>query len=424
MSSIKEKIKDLPDTPGVYIFLKRKVGGEGKKVVRTPLSTLHSPFSKHSVLYIGKATSLKDRVRSYFGSDLLATRSLLIERMIREVDDIDYKQTDSVLEALILESSLIKRYQPVYNTKEKDGKSFSYVVITKEEYPRVFSIRGRELQTQYDPDYFRNIYGPYTSGVSLKEALKIIRKIFPFRGEKDAIDGKRKSRLNEEIGIVPNLRDGISRKEYDNIIKNISLFFEGKKLQILKNLNREMKELAKKMEFEKAREVKRKIFALTHINEAAILRGERREEKGIRIEAYDVSHMSGRDMVGVMTVIENGLLQKSDYRKFNIKSIKDANDTGALAEILRRRFLHEEWALPALIVLDGGKAQINTAKKVLEEFGYGIPIVSVVKDEKHRAREILGNLSYRKQYEVDILLLNNEAHRFAINFHRRKTRAF
>ena len=419
-----QQIKNLPDTPGVYFFLKRKVKGEGRKVVKTPLSTLHSPLSKHSVLYIGKATSLKDRVKSYFGSDLLITRSALIEKMVLDADDIDFQKTDSVLEALILEANLIKRYQPTYNTKEKDGKSFNYVVITKEDFPRVFVVRGKELQTKYDPDDFKHTFGPYTSGGALKEALKIIRKIFPFRGEKDSISGKRKSRLNIEIGIVPDLSDSNSQKEYSKTIRNIVLFFQGKKSQILKNLNKDMKMFAKKREFEIANNIKRKIFALGHINDVAILKGEGRGEKGVRVEAYDVAHTSGKDMVGVMTVIEDGLPNKSEYRKFNIKSVSNSNDTAALKEILIRRFGHDDWTLPALIVLDGGKAQMNVGEKVLEEFGYQIPLVSTVKDERHNVREILGNALYRKKYEKEILLANHEAHRFAISFHRKKRSSF
>ena len=426
------KIKKLPDAPGVYVFLRRRVKGERRKGVKSPIHPPHSPFVKHSVLYIGKATSLKDRVRSYFNSDLFGTRSPLIEKMIREADGIDYKETDSVLEALILEANLIKRYQPQYNTKEKDGKSFNYVVITNEDYPRVFAIREKELQTKYDPENFIHTYGPYTSGSALKEALKIIRKIFPFRGEKDAINAKRKSRLNEEIGIVPNLRDGLTKDEYRKIIKNISLFFEGKKSTILKHLQKDMREYSKKLEFEKAGEIKRKIFALTHINEVALIGkrvrlrhdGRMAEGNSVRIESYDVAHTSGRNMVGVMTVLEDGFPKKSDYRKFIIKSVSGSNDTGALAEILRRRFTHDEWTLPALIVLDGGKAQMNVGLKVLEEFGYQIPIVSVLKDDKHRAKDILGSVMYRKKYENEILIANSEAHRFAINFHRKKRSAF
>ncbi len=392
----KEKVKNLPDAPGVYYFKSGK-----------------------DILYIGKATSLRSRVQSYFTPDIRIKRSPLIEKMVEESDDIEVTQTDSVLEAFILESNLIKQYQPTYNSKDKDGKSFNYVAVTKEEYPRVFTVRGGELQTTYDPDDFKYLFGPYPSGGSLKIALKIIRKIFPFKGKKDTTKTKKKqSRLNIEIGIVPDF-ESVSKKEYSNTIRNIKLFFEGKKKKILTLLQKEMKEYAKKQDFEKAEEIKRQIFALEHINDVALI-SDRDENSAIRIEGYDVAHISGSDMVGVMVVLEGGFLKKSDYRKFNIKSVSSSNDTAALKEVLERRLKHDEWQLPRLIVVDGGKAQINIAEKVIDSFGYQIPVVSVVKNEKHQPRELLGKKENTKEYEKEILMVNNEAHRFALSFHQQK----
>ena len=139
-----------------------------------------------------------------------------------------------------------------------------------------------------------------------------------------------------------------------------------------------------------------------------------------RIEAYDVSHMQGKDTVGVMTVVESGQIKQDGYRKFKIKSYTGANDVAGLREILERRLAHPEWPLPMLFVVDGGKAQINAAKKVLLDAGVKIPIVGVVKDEYHRPKEIIGNAALRIKYEKDILLANAEAHRFAIAYHRKK----
>ena len=212
---LKEQVKKFPDTPGVYLFMRKEKSERGKG-------------KKSKILYIGKATSLRDRVKSYFAKDIREARSPLIEKMVTESDALEYEEADSVLEALILEANLIKRYQPEYNTKEKDGKSFNYVVITKEEYPRVFTLRGKDLQTAHDPDDFLHTFGPYTSGSSLKEALKIVRKIFPFRGEKDLpagrqVQAKRKSRLNEEIGLTPKFSKGVDASEYKKTIKNIGV---------------------------------------------------------------------------------------------------------------------------------------------------------------------------------------------------------
>jgi len=381
----------LPDVPGVYLFKKGK-----------------------AILYIGKATSLKDRIKSYFSKDIAFVRSLLIEKMVEKADALEWIQTDSVLEALILESNLVKKYKPTHNTQLKDDKSFSFVVITTDKFPRVFIVRGKDFQNKYDVKKdFKYIFGPYPEGGSLRVALKIIRKIFPFFGEKTS-----RSPFNQQVGLSP--RDNLSKADYAKTIRNIKLFFEGKNSQILKNLNTEMKRLAKEQEFEKADKIKRQIFALGHINDIALIKEEKlSSDSNYRIEAYDVAHLSEKDRVGVMVVVEGGGPNKGEYRKFNIKKPK-GGDTGALEEILERRLEHPEWPFPKLIVVDGGKAQKNAAEKILIKFGYQIPVVSVVKGFGHKAKNLLGSKQTLSQKEGDILLANSEAHRFALKFHRRK----
>ena len=197
---------------------------------------------------------------------------------------------------------------------------------------------------------------------------------------------------------------------------------------------------AKKKEFEKAGVIKKRIFALNHINDVALIKEdnlasqnfersfleeERSDGKGkslqnFRIEAYDIAHLSGKDMVGVMTVIEDGELAKSKYKKFIIKTQNKSNDTGALEEVLSRRFRHTEWGLPNLIAMDGSTAQINVAKMVLNRYQYKIPVVSVVKDDKHKAKMIIGDKIIIKKYKREILLINSESHRFAITFHKKR----
>lgn len=397
--NVEKIIKKLPDVPGVYFFK------EGK-----------------NILYIGKATSIRDRVRSYFSSDLRESRSPLIERMVEETDDIDYQETDSVLEALILEANLIKKYQPPYNTQEKDSKSFNYVVFTNEDYPRIFTLRATELATVHDPDEFKYVFGPYPQGGALREALRIIRKIFPYRGKKDPVEmKKRKSPLKMQIGLVPDFSI-VSKREYSNTIQNLRLFFEGKKRKLIKKLEREMKGAAKEKNFEYAEELKRKIFALQHINDVSLIKEENIEEgnpkKIIRIEAYDIAHMGGGDTAGVMVVIENGFLKKQDYRRFKIRESKAGSDTHALKEVLKRRLAHDEWRFPSLIVVDGSTAQINAAESMLEKYGFQIPVVSVVKDARHKPRELKGEKRFVDVYEKEILLANQEAHRFASSYHQ------
>lgn len=409
MNSQDFKKAQLPDEPGVYLFKKNT-----------------------SVLYIGKATSLKDRVKSYFSNDLIATRSPLLVDMLFQADKIDFIKTDSVLEALILESNLIKKYQPKYNTKEKDDKSYNYVVITKDDFPRVLVIRGRELaggkrsnlenskRFELEKPAYQSIFGPFTNGTQLKEALKIVRKIFPFLDKYTKEDAGYK--FYKEIGLVPDVSSNEAKKDYAKNIKNILLFFEGKKINIIKNLEKEMKILAKNQEFEKADKIKKTIFALNHIQDVALIKEESLNSQNgseFRIEAYDVAHISGTNTVGVMVVVENGLVNKAEYRKFRInESIQ--NDTAGLSEILRRRLNHPEWNMPKIIVVDGSVAQKNIAEKVLREFGIEIPIIAVTKDERHRPKMLQGREDIINKYESEILLANSEAHRFAIKYHREK----
>ncbi|MDQ3075783.1 MAG: UvrB/UvrC motif-containing protein [bacterium] len=381
-----KKIK-LPEQPGVYFFIKDK-----------------------KVLYIGKATSLKSRVRSYFSSDLINTRGPLLIDMVFKAGEIKWQGTDSVLEALILEANLIKKYQPYYNTKEKDDKSFNYVCITREELPRILTVRGKNLIKEN----YSKTYGPFPNGLQLRTALELIRRIFPFLDEKSRIKGTYE--FYKQIKLAPEQKEILLKN-----IKNIKLFFEGKKKSILKNLEKEMKLYAKKKEFEKAGEIKRQIFALQHINDVALIKNDYTENhinSLFRIEAYDIAHMSGKNMVGVMIVVENGEVSKNEYRKFKIKNQTGANDTRALSEILDRRFNHSEWRFPDMVVIDGSTAQISVTQKVIRERNIQTNIVAVTKDDRHKAKEIKGDADLIRKYKSEILLANSEAHRFAINYHK------
>jgi excinuclease ABC subunit C len=185
-----------------------------------------------------------------------------------------------------------------------------------------------------------------------------------------------------------------------------------------------MKAAAKKREFETAAELRRRLFALRHINDVSLLKTDYRLIRANkRIEAYDVAHISETNRVGVMTVVEDGEANKKEYRTFNIKCA-GAGDTAALSEILTRRLRHSEWPLPRLIVVDGGIAQKNTALKVLKEFGYQIPVVAVVKNERHRPERILGSREDLSGNERAIVLANAEAHRFSLAKHRIKRSRF
>ena len=174
------------------------------------------------ILYIGKATSLKERVRSYFSADLIKTRGMLLVDMVAKADRIKFQKTNSVLEALLLETELIKKNKPYYNTKEKDDKSYSYIEISEDEFPVVKVVRGKDIKN-FNPD---NFYGPFLSTVQLRLALKIIRRLFPYRDEKCVI-GKNKPCFNYTIGLCPGTCiDKISTKEYKKQIEKVKLFLE------------------------------------------------------------------------------------------------------------------------------------------------------------------------------------------------------
>lgn len=391
----------MPANPGVYFFLD----------------------ARKKILYIGKAASLRDRVRSYFVRDIGEVRSPLIAKVVAEARSLDWRKTDSVLEALILEANLIKLYKPKGNTDLKDDKSWNYVVIPKEEYPRILLVRGKNLNAEFPAAQRAYSFGPYPHGSQLKEALKIIRKIFPYRDTCTPNVGK--PCFNAQIGLCPGICVGkISKQEYRKTIRRIVLLFSGKKQTLLRQLERDVKQAARAEEFEEAQKLSRQLFALKHIQDISLIKDEYRSTSlaTSRIEAYDVAHLGGSAVVGVMIVIEDGQQNKNAYRKFRIRAAAAGDDAGALREMLSRRLGHDEWPLPKLIVVDGATAQMNAAKKILHEYAIQIPVVGVVKDEKHRPREIKGERPHYEGKEKDILLANAEAHRFAITYHRTRLR--
>ncbi len=421
---------DLPEGPGVYFFYKGR-----------------------TVLYIGKATSLKDRVRSYFNGDLGDTRGPRLVAMLEQATSLKWQATNSVLEALLLETNLIKKHQPKYNAKEKDDKSFYHIVITNEPWPRVLMQRGKDISATLNKndsfipegpyaDRFSSsrlhLFGPFPKASELKVALKLIRKIFPFRDQclpRDVVilrGSPRKANtprgtacFNRQIGLCPGVCTGeISQKDYQKIIKNLSLFLSGQTGKVVKNLEREMKALAKAQNFEQAAKVRNQLYALQHIQDVALIREPFEETQDgshqVRVEAYDVAHTAGSDTVGVMTVVVNNEPTPSEYRKFKLKSKN--NDVANLREMLERRLAHPEWPAPALIVVDGGVTQLNAAKAVLSQAGVNWPAVAVTKDERHRPRELKGTKELVALYETAIIKANALAHSFALSYHRKVRR--
>ena len=396
--------KALPDVPGVYIF---------KDYQKRPL-------------YIGRATSLKDRVKSYFSNDLISTRGPRIVDMVTKAVSLDYETTDSVLEAIILESALIKKYQPLYNVDERDDKSSYYVVITDDTWPRVFLARARDLDQQLKNktlEYaIKELFGPYPSSGLIKEALKIVRKMFPFK-DKKSFDARHDA-FYQALGRSPKESDLNARRRYTRTIDNLILFFEGKKDVLRARIEKDMKQAAREMRFEEAGQAKRLLYALDHINDMSLIKADTTSvgidsSKQYRIEAYDIAHLSGKNVVGAFTVSLNGELMSNEYRKFIIsKQVND--DLAGLEEILNRRLNHTEWAYPDLIVVDGNSTHIKRAEEVLSARRIGIPVVAVTKDEHHKASELVGSENIIATHKKDIIALNAETHRYVIRFHRNR----
>ncbi len=397
----------MPNTPGVYFW--RNAAG--------------------TILYIGKATSLRDRTRSYFAPDLVKTRGPRLVDMVFKSTTVTWQETDSVLEALILEANLIKKYQPHYNRDEKDDKSFNCIAITKEPYPRILLVRQKDIETRtktivlpkqkgmavpYDA-----VFGPYPRGSSLKDALAIIRRIFPFRDRASAM--KDKETFYRQIGLAPDVTSVEATKQYKKNIRRIKLILQGKLKPLVEMLKKEMLLNAKAERFEEANELKQKIFALEHIQDVSLIKRDLVSGSGadcFRIEAYDVAHLSGKQMVGVMTVVENATSNKNDYRKFIIRGFDTANDAGALREMLMRRLGHPEWPYPNAVVVDGNIIQTNVATAVFRELNLDIPVIAVTKDERHRPKAISGPTELVEMHKYAILLANSESHRFALSFHK------
>jgi excinuclease ABC subunit C len=397
------KKKKIPDAPGVYFFLgKRK-----------------------EILYIGKATSLRNRLRSYFDQNIKEKRSALIEKMVSDAKDISWTVTDSVLEAMLLEVNLIRTHKPFSNIRSRDDKSYNHLVITRDEYPCVLVVRGKDLQEE-DEGAYSHVFGPFPNGMLFREALKIIRKLFQFYDSKEALKGKGsklmrgKIDFNRQIGLYPS---EMSKQMYQKTIDHIVYLFEGKKHKIISDLTKEMHRASKKEAFEEAKKLRDKIRALEHIQDVSLIKDDHRvyrDERSLRIEAYDIAHLQGSDMVGVMTVVVGNTVEKDAYRKFKINGYSASNDTGALREVFTRRLGHPEWPLPNLIVVDGSTAQKNVIERLLKKNSLTIPVVGVVKDEHHKPKRIIGSARLVSEHEHAILLANAEAHRFAITYHRTK----
>ena len=393
--------KGLPDTPGVYLMR----DGEGK------------------LLYVGKAANLKRRVSSYF----LRPHDARLEKLVSLIRRIDHKDTDTAIEALILEAKLIKEYEPPFNIREKDDKSFLYVAVTKEKFPRVMLVRGRDAARTRT----KALFGPFTSASSVREALRIVRRIFPFNTHPPKDIGRlERPCFDAQIGLCPGTCTGaVATRAYAKDVRNLILFFEGKKARIVKTLEREMKSASKALDFERAERLRRRIFSLKHIQDIAFISddrialaprergGESEAAKPFRIEGYDISNISGAAAVGSMVVFADGRPDKAEYRKFKIRTVRGSDDTAMLAEVIERR-LNNEWPRPDLFLIDGGRGQVNAAKRVLRAAKVHIPVVGLAKGPERKRNDLFGKIPEGADLAT-LIRVRDEAHRFAIAYHKK-----
>ena len=547
---IKEELKKVPQTPGVYLMKN----------------------SHADVIYVGKAINLKRRVSSYFRAG--ARHSQKIKSMVSNVDAFEYIITDSELEALILECNLIKEYRPKYNTMLMDDKTYPYIKVTLgEDFPKIMlSRKMKKDKNKY--------YGPFTSGLAVRDTIEILQKMYKIRNCNKSLEAnengfaKPKGRpcLYYHIGQCDGVCQGkISKEDYRKHVDDAMEFLDGKFTEVRDELEKKMIEASNVQDFEAAKEYRDLIASINHVagnqkivthkfedrdiiayahegDEAVVLvffvrngkligkehfyvkqgdagkdiltnfikqyyigtpfiphqilvqeevdepeliakmlsrnlnytvkitnpkKGQkeklvelakknaknlleqnkeryRREEKRtvgavkeiekliglediVRIESYDISNTSGFESVGSMVVYENGKPKRNHYRKFKIKTVQGPDDYASMHEVLLRRFTHglesnddmDSFAkFPDLLLMDGGKGQVNIALEVLNEVGLDIPVCGMVKDDNHNTRGLYYNnveIDIDKHSEAFKLItrIQDETHRFAIEYHRK-----
>lgn len=374
--------------------------------------------AKGGILYIGKAISLKKRVASHFSSAVFGKARLLTE----QVEKINYISCQNPQQALILEAALIKEKKPKFNVALKDGKSYPYITISKESYPRVLISRLKEKKNN-------NFFGPYTDTGSLKQALRAIREVFPFcsclkRGEKIC--------LYYHISLCPGpCAKKITRAAYNENIYGIKKILKGKIPELIAVYRQKMKKLALREKFEAATACRDKIYALENIFSFPVKQHGLlilKEKLGLpalplAIEAIDISVLSQSNAVGSLVSFKNGEPDKKNYRRFLIKKTRTRDDCGRIKEIVFRRYsrlLKEKKPLPDLILIDGGQGQLKAAQEVLCRISLKVPVIALAKkNEEIWLPERKNPLIIPKSSPGLHLLqkIRDQAHRFARAYH-------
>jgi excinuclease ABC subunit C len=368
----------------------------------------------------------------------------MIESMMHEVEKIEVTTTESVLEAIILEAVLIKRHQPKYNVLGKDDKSWNYLVVTRDVFPRITSLRQHDLEQLLPGEIetrYLELFGPFP-GLNAKATLKIIRRLF-FVSTCEPSAEKRPCLYRQMRQCLGVCTGDITAASYrTRVIRPLLLFLRGEKKRVLTGLKKSMVTAAKAENFEEAARLRNQVFALERIQDSVLInesfvRHERaRPEVGdligdqtaFRVEGYDISNLGATGKVASMVVFDEHGPVKSQYRKFTIKTVVGQSDVDCLKEVLNRRLNHPEWPLPTLFLIDGGRPQVNAVLSVVRARGVKIPVVGIAKGaERKRNDIILGEPSIEiarlaQAYRSLLIRVRDEAHRFAITFQRSKRR--
>ena len=427
------KLLKLPKAPGVYFH--KNTAGE--------------------IIYVGKAAILRNRVRQYFQKS--RSRDPKTEALVSEIADTDWMVVDSEIEALFLEAEMIRRYMPRYNILLRDDKSMSYIRIDYDsDFPTV-TVTRRPL------DDGARYFGPFLSAASVRQALKSLRRIFPYTTKR--IPGQKRATLYYHLGLDPGLEEGKTTLEaYRANLRKLMAVIDGKRSSIDKELEREMKRAAQVQDFETASKVRNQLFALRHLSQQVIFSDKEfldiSKDHALtelvellslaqfprRIEGYDISHQQGSDVVASMVVFTNGLSDKGEYRKFKTR-LNQNNDFYNMNETLKRRFsiknLHS-WGKPDLLLIDGGKGQLDAALVARDLQGQQtIPCIGLAKREEqiviHKTRSrvsvdetvlhrlggfatetndfILINLPHNTNLVKLLQRIRDESHRFAVSYH-------
>ena len=404
---LKQKLSKLPVAPGVYFH--KNAAGE--------------------IIYVGKAAVLKNRVRQYFQK---SHKDAKTEALVREIADTDWIVVDTEMDALFLESEMIKRYMPKWNILLRDDKAVSYVRVTmNEEVPYVSFTRN-------PVDDKATYIGPFYGKLAVEKAVRILRQVFPYYIK--PYNGKKT--LDTDLGLTPGIEIGrTTAKDYKRNLRKLIRYLEGDKEKLLKDLEKTMKREASKGNYELAAEARNQLFGLRELKKKIVFSDKEfldissdqalkqlqelleLPEPPRRIEGYDISHQSGENTVASMVVFINGASARSEYRKFKIRTSKN-DDLKSMQEVITRRLKHKEWDFPDLIVLDGGATQVNAVLPLLEP--YNIPVLGRDKSGDHSksagvkiivpGKEMV-HLPSSSHIARLIARIDEEAHRFAITYH-------